>query len=42
MDMICHVADAEGFCAGFAADGRKIGVHSRPDIDVQQPEKARV
>jgi len=35
MDMIGHTADAEGFRVRVAADGRKIGVHSGPDVGVQ-------
>ena len=35
MDMIGHTADPEGFRARVAADGRKIGMHSRPDVGVQ-------
>jgi len=35
MDMIGHTADAKDFRARVAADGRKIGVHSGPDIGVQ-------
>jgi hypothetical protein len=35
MDMIGHTADAEGFRARVAADGRRIGVHSGPDVGVQ-------
>ena len=35
MDMISHAADTEGFRARVAANGRKIGVHSGPDVGVQ-------
>lgn len=33
--MIGHTADTEGFRTRVAADGREIGVHSRPDVGVQ-------
>ena len=33
--MIGHAAGAKDFCARAAEDGRKIGVHSRPDVCVQ-------
>ena len=35
MDMIGRTAGAEGFRARVAADGRKIGVHSGPDVGAQ-------